>query len=87
MRCVDETKLDVYSGRLIVSQIGVHARRVLIAQFGERVLEDFAGLRWIVVEIFDGRMDQFVVIVAVVIVMVNTLVVRLQATLVNSVDE
>ena len=42
--CEGETKLNAYSGRLIVSQVGVHAGRVLIAQFAQCVLEDFAGL-------------------------------------------
>ena len=87
--CEYETKLNGYSGRLIVAQVGVHAGRILIAQFGQRVLEDFAGLRWIVDEIVDGRMNQFLVIVAIVVVVVvmDTLVVRLQTTLVNGVDE
>ena len=76
--------------RLIVAQVRVHRRWVLVAQFVERVLEDFVCLRWIVVGVFHGRVDQLFVIVTIVVigvVVVDTLLRRSQAAFVDRVDE
>ena len=76
--------------RLIVAQVRVHRRWILVAQFVERVLEDFTRLRWIVVGVFYGRVDQLFVIVAIFVisvVVVHALLRRSQATFVDRVDE